>query len=214
MTGVQRDHGVHGQRPTPASLCCVLFAPSGRSVPAELEQSLRHRNATICLVADPYTALAELIERSRGAETDTHTVLLLLEPDDHFEACSELARAAMIYAQRVLLWQHRASANPRLSAFVVPRAVNKAAEAEAIEAVRASAQTRESTYDRLVREPAGPTLRLVVDEDLYNPRTDSAPSVSEDDDLDHQAAVLSEDELEMLMDPLFEPPSRTGGDQR
>lgn len=213
MTGVQRDHGVHGQRPIPALFCCVLLGPDGVSTSPDLDRSLRDRSAQVTRPSDPYHALVELIElerRPKAAEAD-RVVLLLLEPDEHLDRCIELAKAARVFTPRVLIWQHCQSETPRLSGFVIPKADD---EQQQIEAIRQEARQHESPYEMAARLASAPTLRLVIDEDDQpDPQPEIVrPEVRYDDDT--HPSQLTDDELDMLMDPLFDPVPRRGGDKR
>lgn len=207
MSSTSREQGVHGPRSAPMSLHCVLLAPRGVDVPAELIRSLDARSTAVFETTTEYEALAALL-RSDADSTSTD-VLLLIEPDRHADRCVELARAVQIYAPTVRIWRHQKDASPSLASYILPA---EPTEAEQVQAVRTSLRAGESPYDRASRESAPPSLRLVVDDDSHDP----APETGSDPDhaTTDSDGLLSADEIEMLMDPLFEAKPRRGGDSR
>jgi hypothetical protein len=209
MTGTLRDQRVHGSRSAQTALRCVLLAPEGCTAPEELTRSLKAREAEVVLAPSVYEALAALMASSESPSTP---VLLLLEPEQHADRCLELARAAQIFAPSARVWRHIASQTPSLAAYTFP---SEPTEAEQVSAVREELRANETPYDKARRESTAPSLRLVVDEP-----DDVAPSAGTDDGVIHAGAdhddpgLLSADELEMLMDPIYEPKPRRGGDSR
>lgn len=207
MSSTRREQGVQGPRSAPASLRCVLLAPQGASVPSELTRSLEARATEVLEAATEYEALATLLRAGPGSKSAD--VLLLIEPDEHAGRCAELARAVQVYAPTVRIWRHQRDATPSLASYILPA---EPTEAEQVEAVRASLRADETPYERAARDAALPSLRLVVDDDAHN-GTAEAGTASDDDQTDADG-LLSADEIEMLMDPLFEPKPRRGGDPR
>lgn len=214
MAGTQREHGVHGSRPSEVVLRCVLLGPPDLTTPADLHRSLEARGSSVTRVDDEYTALATLIEFERASEPQTPQTrksaiaLLMLEPERHAHRCEELYRAAQLYTPRAVIWQYCPSQTPSLSAYLPPKDPEALSEAEQIEQVRRETRAAETPYEQAVRSSAPPSLRLVIDDD-HQPHTEAAEDSEEESD-----GLLSSDEIEMLMDPLFETKPRRGGDQR
>lgn len=209
MSSTRREQGVQGARSAPTSLRCVLLAPEGTAPPEDLTRSLESRATDVHQAATEYHALAALL--TPDTDPGSADVLLLIEPDEHAERCVELARAVQIYAPTVRIWRHQKDASPSLAAYILPA---EPTEAEQVDAVRASLRADESPYDRATRESAPPSLRLVVDEDHHEPANETAPDPDDESDSTDSDGLLSADEIEMLMDPLFEPKPRRGGDSR
>ena len=214
MAGTQRENGVQGSRPTQAVLRCVLLGPEGLATPADLHRSLEARGSTVTRVDDEYAALATLIELERSAAPHTpqaskNTVaLLLLEPERHAQRCQDLYGAAQLYSPHTVIWQYRPSQTPSLSAYLPPKDPAALSEAEQIDQVRQDVRASETPYEQAVRSSAPPSLRLVVDDD-HQPHSEAADESDDDSD-----GLLSSDEIEMLMDPLFDTKPRRGGDHR
>lgn len=208
MTGMHREHGVQGTRPNQALLRCVLLGPPDFPTPPDLLHSIEARGGTVIRPTDEYAALAHLIQLHETSDAKPGPlVLLLLEPDLHADRCAQLARALQIYAPRVVAWQHARAATPTLSAYQPPAEPD---ESQLIEETREAVRAEQSPYEKAVRASAAPSLRLVIDEDTP---PQSTPDQDEDDDRQSDG-LLSADEIEMLMDPLFETKPRRGGDQR
>lgn len=208
MAGMSSEHGVQGSRPTQAVLRCVVFGPSDHPTPTDLQRSLESRGSAITRVDDAYNALADLIRFER-ADTDSEQAsrpgpiaLLLLEPKLHEDRCAELAQAAQIYAPHAVIWQHSPAQSPSLSAYLPPKPPD---ESQHIEQARQAARADESPYERAARSVAPPTLRLVMDDDTGAPDRSYQPDSEDDSD-----NLLSAEEIEMLMDPLFESKPRRG----
>lgn len=184
-------------------------------MPEDLTRSLKARDARVFSADSVYAALAMLIELSRATnECRTMPVLLLIEPDDHAEQCVELARATQLFVPTARIWRHAAGRSPALAAYVVRK---EPTEAEQIAQARAAIRSDEDPYDRTRRESAQPSLRLVLD-DEEEPKpvrgAAAAPADAETAPGAEQAAedgLLTPDEIEMLMDPIFEPKPRRGG---
>ncbi len=209
MTGTLRDQRVHGTRSARLALRCVLFAPDGSTPPEELTRSLAARDAELVVAPTTFEALAALLVHSNDRTTP---VLLLLEPDQHADRCVELARAAQIFAPSARVWRHCANQTPSLAAYDFPSEIT---EAEQVAAVREELRSAETPYDKARRESAAPSLRLVMDE----PDDVSVTAAVNHQDLDNRDSdddpgLLTADELEMLMDPIYEPKPRRGGDPR
>ena len=206
MSSTRREHGVHGARPTAAALRCVLLSPDGTTPPHELTDSLKNRDAEVVRAGSEYEALAALV-RAHG--DPTADVLLLVEPDEHSERCIELARAVQVYAPTVRIWRHQLNATPSLAAYILPA---EPSESEQVEAVRAGLRAAETPYERAARDSAQPSLRLVGDDDHAEEPTEAVDTPI--DDPTESDGLLSADEIEMLMDPRFDPKPRRGSDSR
>ncbi|MFG0291998.1 MAG: hypothetical protein ACF8MJ_02465 [Phycisphaerales bacterium JB050] len=209
MTGTLRDQRVHGTRSAQTALRCVLLAPEDSTPPQELVRTLEARDAELVLVSSTYEALAALMTMTESSVTP---VLLLVEPEQHAERCLELARAAQVFVPHARVWRHISSQTPSLAAYTFP---SEASEAEQVAAIRAELRANETPNDRAVRESTAPTLRQVV-EDPHDPPSDSATaSVITEPETEHEeSGLLTADELEMLMDPIYETKPRRGGDPR
>lgn len=208
MAGMQSEHGVQGSRPTQAVLRCVVFGPPGHPTPTDLQRSLEARGSVITRADDEYNALAGLITLEQAdpdSEQASHSgpiALLLLEPHLHADRCAQLAEAAQIFAPRAVIWQHSPTQSPSLSAYLPPKPPD---ESEHIEQARQAVRADESPYERAARSAAAPTLRLVMDDE-----TDAPARGHEPDSEDESDSLLSAEEIEMLMDPLFEAKPRRG----
>lgn len=208
MAGMQSEHGVQGSRPTQAVLRCIVFGPRDHPTPADLQHSLEARGSTITRADDQYNALAALIELEQAGDDPEQAsrpgpiALLLLEPQQHADRCAQLAQAAQIYAPRAVIWQHSPTQRPSLSAYLPPKPPD---ETEHIEQARQAARAEETPYERAARSTAAPTLRLVIDDEADAPGRSHQPESEEDGD-----SLLSAEEIEMLMDPLFESKPRRG----
>jgi len=208
MAGMQSEHGVQGSRPTQAVLRCVVFGPSGHPTPTDLQRSLEARGSSITRVDDEYNALAGLInleqadDETEQASRPGPIALLLLEPQLHADRCAQLAEASQIFAPRAVIWQHSPTQSPSLSAYLPPKPRD---ETQHIQQAREAARADETPYQRAARSAAAPTLRLVIDDEADAPvRAHQSESEDESDSL------LSAEEIEMLMDPLFETKPRRG----
>ncbi len=214
MAGTQREHGVHGSRPTPAELRCVLLGPPNAPTPPDLHESLEARGSAVTRVDDEYCALATLISMDRAAAQPAPTgrrttALLLLQPDMHAERCAELHRAVQLYSPSTVVWQFRPGHRPSLCAYQPPEDPLAKTEAEHIDEARRSARASETPYEQAARASAPPSLRLVTDQD---DRPEPASFGNRPDE--EQDGLLSSDEIEMLMDPLFDTKPRRGSDPR
>lgn len=214
MAGTQREHGVHGSRPTPAELRCVLLGPPGTPTPPDLHESLEARGSTVTRVDDEFSALATLISMDRAAAQPARserrtTALLLLQPDLHAERCTELHRAVQLYSPATVVWQFRPGHRPSLCAYQPPQDPEAPTEAEHIDEARRSARAGETPYEQAARAAAPPSLRLVTDQDDL-PLPDQVERHTDD----QHDGLLSSDEIEMLMDPLFDTKPRRGSDPR